>query len=86
VVVLVAGAGVTTVDRVTVVVVAGAGVTATSCSQAPKALTLSAKSASLPMLIRFFMHPVRVLRHMRLQNYQERKTIGLSNQRKCRQR
>ena len=67
VVVLVAGTGVTTVDRVTVVVVAGTGVTASSCSHAPKALTLTAKSASLPMPIRFFMYPVRVRRHMRLQ-------------------
>jgi hypothetical protein len=67
VVVLVAGAGVTTVDRVTVVVVAGTGVTATSCSHAPKALTLTAKSASLPMAIRFFMYPVRVPPHLRSQ-------------------
>jgi hypothetical protein len=66
VVVFVAGAGVTTVDRVTVVVVVGTGVTASSCSHAPKALTLTAKSASLQMPIRFFMYPVRVRQHIRL--------------------
>ena len=66
-VVLVAGAGVTTVDRVTVVVVVGTGVTATSCSHAAKALATTARSASSQLPIRFFMYPVRVRGPMRLQ-------------------